>query len=82
MKSVDPVERFLKQMATSEAAADVPPSGTIWWRSELRRRMDLEERATRPLRIVEGLACALGAAVAALLAGQMGILGTIHYLIR
>ena len=30
-------------------------------RAELRRRMALEERAMQPMRIAEGIACALGA---------------------
>lgn len=82
MNTVNPIERFMKQMAASETAAPVPSAGTIWWRAELRRRLALEQRATRPMRIVEGIACALGTAAAALLAGQWGAIGALHFLIR
>jgi hypothetical protein len=82
MNSVDPIERFMKQMAASETGAPVPSAGTIWWRGELRRRMAMEERATRPVRIAEGIVCALGTLAAAALAGQLGTLGALHYLIR
>jgi hypothetical protein len=48
----------LKRMDTARAAESLPDADAIWWRAELRRSMAFEERATRPIRIVEQLACA------------------------
>jgi len=36
----------------------LPNPGLIWFRAELQRRLAAEERAVRPVRIVERLACA------------------------
>jgi hypothetical protein len=40
----------------------------------LRRRLALEERATRPIRIADGVACALWTVAAAWLAARLGAL--------
>jgi len=82
MPNLDPIERFMQQMAVSEAAAPVPSAATIWWRAELRRRLALEERAMRPMRIAEGIACALGTLAAVVVAGHSGALAALHFLIR
>lgn len=79
---MDQLESFMRQIAASEAGAGVPPPGTIWWRAELRRRLVLEERAMRPMRIAEGIACALGVAAMVVLAGQLGPSGVLQLLIR
>ena len=36
----------------------LPAADVIWFRAELRRRLAAEDRAVRPVRIVERLACA------------------------
>jgi hypothetical protein len=82
MSGEDSVERYMKQMATAEAGAPVPSGSAVWWRAELRRRLALEERAMRPTRIVEGIACALCTAAAALLAAQLGALGVLQVLVH
>jgi hypothetical protein len=74
MNGVDNVERFMKQMAEEEAGAPAPSASAVWWRAEL-RRLALEERATRPMRIADGVACALCSIAAAWLAAQLGALG-------
>jgi hypothetical protein len=79
---MDHLESFMRQIAASEDGACVPPPGTIWWRAELRRRMVLEERAMRPVRVAEGIACALGLAAMVVLAGQLGPSGALQFLIR
>jgi hypothetical protein len=76
------VERFMKQMAATETAAPVPSASAVWWRAELRRRMALEERATRPMRIADGFACTLCAVAAAWLAAQLGALGVLQVFVR
>jgi hypothetical protein len=74
MHSMDHMERYMRQMAEAEFDAPLPTASAVWWRAELRRRLALEERATRPMRIAEGIACALCMTAAALLAGQFGML--------
>jgi hypothetical protein len=74
MSGMDDLDSFMRQMAAAEADAAVPAASAIWWRAELRRRLVLEERATRPVRIAEGFACALCMIAAVLLAGQLGTL--------
>jgi hypothetical protein len=48
----------MKQMEPSGTEGALPDANAIWWRAQLRQRLEMEERATRPLRIAEGLACA------------------------
>jgi hypothetical protein len=71
---MDNFDSFMRQMAAAEADAAIPVASAIWWRAELRRRLALEERAVRPVRIAEGFACALCVVAAVLLAGQLGTL--------
>jgi hypothetical protein len=72
------MERFLEHTDSRDdnelLDAAVPAASAVWWRAELRRRLALEERATRPMRIAEGFACALCMVAAVLLAGQLGAL--------
>jgi hypothetical protein len=82
MNGIDNVERFLKQMAAADAGAPVPSASAVWWRAELRRRLALEERATRPMRIAEGVACALCAVAAAELAAQVGALRVLQVFVH
>ena len=49
----------LKRMDAVRSGESLPDADTMWWRAELRRNMVFEERATRPIRIVEQLACAV-----------------------
>lgn len=48
----------LRALAGADDARPLPSADVIWWRAELRRRLAAEERAIRPMRIVERLACA------------------------
>ncbi len=75
MNGMDNIERFLRQIAAAEVEAPVASSASaVWWRAELRRRLALEERAMRPMRIADGVACALCMVAVAWLAGQLGTL--------
>jgi hypothetical protein len=49
----------LKRLDAVRSGESLPEPDAIWWRAELRRKMVFEERATRPIRIVEQLACAV-----------------------
>ncbi|MBZ5621790.1 MAG: hypothetical protein LAQ69_24135 [Acidobacteriia bacterium] len=49
--------RWLKQMEGARTDSVLPEADAIWWRAQLRQRLAMEERVTRPLRIAEQLAC-------------------------
>ena len=49
----------LKRMDPLHSGDSLPDADAIWWRAQLRRSLAAEERATRPIRIVEQLACAI-----------------------
>jgi hypothetical protein len=51
-------QNHLRSIATADAQRPLPSADAIWWRAELQRRLAAEERAVRPMRIVEQLACA------------------------
>jgi hypothetical protein len=58
----------LLAMGAKDSERPLPTADALWWRAELSRRLAAEERAIRPVRIVERLACAaclLGAVVLA-----------------
>jgi hypothetical protein len=74
MSGMDDLASFMRQIAAAEVDAAVPCASAVWWRAEFRRRLVLEERATRPVRIAEGFAYALCTIAAVLLAGQLGTL--------
>ena len=45
--------------------AQLPTSGQVWWRAAMRRRTEAVEAASRPITMVQGLAFACAAGVAA-----------------
>ena len=45
--------------------ANVPPSGQMWWRAEMRARQDAVREAARPVTVAQGVAVALAIAVIA-----------------
>ncbi len=47
------------------ADADVPSSGQMWWRAEMRARQDAVREATRPVAVAQGVAALLVLVVAA-----------------
>jgi hypothetical protein len=50
------------------AEANVPSSGQMWWRAEMRARQDAIHEASRPLTVAQGVAAASALTIAALLA--------------
>jgi predicted anti-sigma-YlaC factor YlaD len=44
------------RQAAWDEAADVPPSGVVWWRSQLRARIEAERLASRPIAVVHVMA--------------------------
>jgi len=59
---------WMKRM-DAPSATPLPDADAIWWRAQLRRSLAAEERATRPIRLVEQLACAVFLLAAVVLAG-------------
>jgi hypothetical protein len=45
--------------------ANVPSSGQMWWRAEMRARQDAVREASRPVTVAQGVAVVLALAVAA-----------------
>ena len=45
--------------------ANVPSSGQMWWRAEMRARQDAIREASRPVTVAQGVAAVLALAVAA-----------------
>jgi len=45
------------------AAAQVPSSGVVWWRAQMRARREAERVASRPITIVQAIAFACGTAL-------------------
>ena len=63
---------LMQSMDRAGEERDLPPADAIWWRAQLQQRLILEERAMRPLWLVERVACAaclLGAIVLSAVAG-------------
>ncbi len=60
----------LKRMAEA-GAAPLPEPEAIWWRAQLRRQLAAEERVTRPIRLVERLACSACLLTVAVIAASL-----------
>ena len=58
----------LKSMDAAHPGVALPDADTLWWRAQLRRSLDVEERATRPIRLTQQLACAVFLLAAVVLA--------------
>jgi hypothetical protein len=65
-------QSWMKRMAAADETARPASVNAIWWRAQLRRRVDTEERAIRPIRIAE----AAGGLLSWLLAAAFASLGT------
>lgn len=49
--------------AASRAEAQLPASGTVWWRAQMRARQEAARAAARPIAIVQTVAAVAGAAI-------------------
>lgn len=47
---------WMRQLAAVDANVSAPSASLIRWRARLRRRLDAEQRVTRPIRMAEGAA--------------------------
>ena len=73
-------QSWMKRMAAIDEAARPATANAIYWRAQLRRRVDAEERATRPIRIAEGVGGLLSWIMAAAFAAGLGIGGFVAFL--
>jgi hypothetical protein len=68
---------WMRRMAAVDEGAHPASANAIWWRAQLRRRQDIEERARRPIRIAEGAGGLLCWILAATLSVGMGTVGPV-----
>ncbi len=78
-------EGWMRTMAAGPVTPAVSPpvsldSGAIWWRAQLRRRMAAQNRATKPLRVAERLACAVCLLGAAAMGAHMTAAGVVPFI--
>ncbi len=67
----DRLAGWMRRMAGAPGDDTLPEADAIWWRAQLRRRLAFEERATRPIRIAERVACSVCLATIAVLAAVL-----------
>lgn len=71
MKKGDDLELkawMLELAAGADPGGPLPDPHLIWWKAQLRERLAAGTKATRPIRVMEGIACGIGAAALAVLA--------------
>ena len=73
-------QSWMKRMAAVDESARPAGANAIWWRAQLRRRVDAEERATRPIRIAESVGGVLSWILAAAFAAGLGTGGFVAFL--
>ncbi|MGO9095501.1 MAG: hypothetical protein ACLQGV_09785 [Bryobacteraceae bacterium] len=59
---------MLELAAGADPGGPLPDPHLIWWKARLRARMEAGAKATRPIRVMEAIACGIGAAALAVLA--------------
>jgi hypothetical protein len=47
---------WMRRLAATDTSVSAPSASLIQWRARLRRRLDAEQRVTRPIRMAEGAA--------------------------
>ncbi len=50
--------------AGTRAEAEVPASGMVWWRAQMRARQEASRAAARPIAVIQGIAGLAGVALA------------------
>jgi hypothetical protein len=66
---VDVARAFQDEHEIAWRHAQVPPSGRVWWRAEMRARHEAARKAAQPITFVQGVAGACAAGIAAALIG-------------
>lgn len=57
-------EASFRELAGAEPGAPLPDPGLLWWKAEIRRRIERQRRAARPVRIANAVAGAASIAAA------------------
>ena len=65
-------QAFMRRLAAIDTNASAPSASLIQWRARLRRRLDAEQRVTRPIRIAETAASISCWLLVVIIAGGMG----------
>jgi hypothetical protein len=65
-------QAWMRRLAAMDTNASAPSASLIQWRARLRRRLDAEQRVTRPIRIAEGAAAISCWLLVVVIAGGMG----------
>jgi hypothetical protein len=73
-------QSWMKRMAAADETARLASANAIWRRAQLRRRVDAEERATRPIRIAEAAGGLLSWILVAAFAASLGTGGLVAFL--
>ena len=71
MKKTEDMELRAWMLELAEHAdpgGPLPDPHLIWWKAQLRQRLAAGAKATRPIRVMEAIACGIGAAAAVLAA--------------
>jgi hypothetical protein len=76
-------ESWMQRLGAEEVAepSAVPESAAIWWRAQLRRRMENRTRATRPLRVAERLAGVVCFAAAVAVGAHVGVASVAPFIV-
>ena len=65
-------QAWMRRLAATDTNASAPSASLILWRARLRRRLDAEQRVTRPIRMAEGAAAISCWLLAVVIAAGMG----------
>ena len=63
---------WMRRLAATGTSVSAPSASLIQWRARLRRRLDAEQRVTRPIRIAERVAAISCWLVVVAIAASMG----------
>jgi len=73
-------QEWMRRMADTDENVGRPNANAIWWRAQLRRRLEAEQQMIRPIRIAEnaaGISCWL---LVAIVSAGMGTQGFVAFL--
>ena len=55
----DNFDASIRELAAEAQTGTLPDPALIWWKAEMRRRLELQRKATRPIRIAEAAGAAM-----------------------
>jgi hypothetical protein len=72
---------WMKRMAAMDHGGHPPGANAIWWRAQLRRNLEVRQRATRPIRIAEAAGAIVCWLLAAVASAGMGTRGLVAFVV-